>query len=47
MLVMLAAIFLCVLTGVLSQQFGARVYLTVTLLATTMTALYYFVERAL
>jgi hypothetical protein len=47
MLLMLAVIFLCVLTGLLSQQFGGRVYATIGLLATTMTALYFFVERAL
>jgi len=47
MALMLAVIFLCVAVGVLAPQFGPRIYIVVALLATTMTALYYAMERTL
>lgn len=42
MMLMLAVIFVCVALGLLAPRVGAREQMTVVLIATTMTALYYF-----
>jgi hypothetical protein len=42
---MLFVIFLCVAVGLLASRFGARQYAAIVFLASTMTALYFFVTR--
>jgi hypothetical protein len=42
---MLYVILLCVALGLLASRFGAREHAAIVLLATTMTALYFFVNR--
>lgn len=45
--VMLAVIMFCVVIGVLSQQVSTRTCVTIAMVATTMTVLYYLVDRAI
>jgi hypothetical protein len=42
---MLAVIVTCILVGLFATQFGNRQKLLIATLATTMTALYFFVAR--
>jgi hypothetical protein len=42
---MLTVIFVCVALGLLAPKLGRREHLAIVVMATTMTGLYYFVQR--
>jgi hypothetical protein len=44
---MLAVMVLCVALGLFARQLGTREQLVIVVIATTMTGLYYFVQRTM